>query len=133
MIPAPLPVLVFQVGPLLFAAHAAEVERIGPAQAGVEDVVVASCLGRPAAAQRELVVRGAPAPLAVDLVLGIRQPGPDDLRPLPALAAACLASRAVRGLVLLDGIPTPLVDLPTLLREARPGTPAPPPGEMNHA
>ncbi len=54
----PPPVLVFQVGLRLFAARAAEVERIGPAQAGAPDVVGASWLGQPFAAQRELVVRG---------------------------------------------------------------------------
>ncbi|GEJ55678.1 chemotaxis protein CheW [Anaeromyxobacter diazotrophicus] len=129
----PPPVLVFQVGPRLFAAQAAEVERIGPALAGAPDVVGASCLGEPFTARRELVVRGAGAALAVDLVLGLRQPGAADLCPLPPFAAACLASRAVRGLVLLDGAPTPLVDLPTLLQEALLRAAAPSPGDMHHA
>lgn len=129
----PPPVLVFQVGLRRFAAHAAEVERIGPAQAGAQDVVAASCLGQPLAAQRELVVRGARAALAVDLVLGLRQPVAGDLRALPPFAAACLASRAVRGLVLLDGAAIPLVDLPTLLQEALLRAPAPPLGDMHHA
>lgn len=125
------PVLVFQVGPRLFAADAAEVERIGVALPDATDLVRASCLGSPLAATRELVVRGAPAALAVDLVLGLRQPVPDDLCPLPPLAAACLATRAVRGVVLLDGVPTPHVHLPTLLGEARSGAAAP--GGPEHA
>jgi hypothetical protein len=78
-------------------------------------------------------VRGAVSVLAVDLVLGVRQPAPDDLRALPELAAACLASSAVRGLVLLDGTPTPVIDLPTLVRELRPADSSPDPGEPHHA
>jgi hypothetical protein len=129
---APAPLIVFQVGPRVFATDASDVERIGPVQGGADGVVAESCLGTALAAQRELVVRGATATLAVDLVLGIREPAPGELCEVPALAAACLGSRAVRGLVLLDGIPTPIIDLPTLVREQRPG-PAPDPGESHHA
>jgi len=130
---APPPLLIFQVGPSRFAADAADVERIDPARAGPRGLAEASCLGAPSAARCELVVRGAASALAVDLVLGIREPAPDDLRALPELAAACLASSAVRGLVLLDGTPTPVIDLPTLVCELRPAGSAPEPGEPHHA
>lgn len=132
MSPAPAPLLVFQVGPRPFAAEASDVERIGPALAGAEPLLEETSLGRALAARRGLVVRGAGATLAVDLILGLRQPTAADLRPLPPLAARCLGSGAVRGLVLLDGVLTPLLDLPTLVREAL-GAPPPILGDPHHA
>ncbi|HEY6106538.1 MAG TPA: hypothetical protein VIV59_11180, partial [Anaeromyxobacteraceae bacterium] len=55
--------------------------------------------------------------LLVDQVLGVREVAAADLRPLPPLAAHCLASGAVTGLALVDEAPTLLVDLATLIRE----------------
>jgi len=42
-----------------------------------------------------------------------------DLRPLPPMAAGCLGSLAVSGVVVLDETATPIIDLPTLIREHR--------------
>ena len=67
-------------------------------------------------AEGDLDFRGT---LGVDRVLGLRAVEAADLRPLPPPAGACLGTRAVAGLVLLDGALTPLVDLPTLIRERR--------------
>lgn len=132
MSPGPAPLLLFQVGSRPFAAEAAEVERIDSAPTGAEALLEETCLGRPLSARRGLVVRGTGAALAVDVILGLRQPAAGDLSPLPALASRCLGSGAVRGLVLLDGVLTPLLDLPTLMREAL-GAPAPVPGDSRHA
>lgn len=123
---APGRVLVFHVGARLFAADVRDVERIAPAAGGGAERLAETPLGRAAAGARGLVVRDGAAErvLAVDGVLGVRALGPGDLHDLPALAAACLASGAVRGLVVLEGAPTPLVHLPTLVREG--GHPAAP-------
>lgn len=110
------PILLFQLGPRLYATRAGAVVRIegtgGPARGD-------TCLGSPFAAQRRLVVgdgQGGLAGLPVDAVLAVRQVAAADLRPLPPLAAG-LAAPAVTGLVMWDGVPTPLVDLSTLLQE----------------
>jgi chemotaxis signal transduction protein len=62
----------------------------------------------------------------VDHVVGVRSVPRADVRPLPPLAVHCLPSSAVVGFALLDDLPTLLVDLPTLLREQRPGSTAGP-------
>ncbi len=114
-------VVLFQVGPRILAARAAGVGRIGtPRDEGLQVVLAESCLGRPFTRHRSLIAlseEGLEAGLCVDQVLGFRSVAPDDLLPLPPLAAGTLSTAAVTGLVVLDGAPTPLVDLPTLIRE----------------
>jgi chemotaxis signal transduction protein len=134
---APPHILVFQVGSRVFAADVRDVVRIagGEHDDGGGAIVPQSCLGRPFAQARGLVVRQGDAELvlAVDGVLGVREPAPGDLHPLPALAALCLGTAAVRGVVVLDDAPTPLIDLPTLVREQRDSVAAPMSGEVPHA
>ena len=112
-------VVLFQVGARLFAARAAGVARIGRADRRAAGWVAESALGRPLAPARGLYCAGEDGTLGVDRVLGLRAVEAADLRPLPPPAGACLGTRAVAGLVLLDGALTPLVDLPTLIRERR--------------
>jgi len=116
--------LVFQVGARLFASEVGDVVRIGsvrdvPPEELVEDTVLGASFSR----ERGLVVAdaaaGTEATLVVDQVLGVRPVASRDVRPLPAFAAAVLRTGAVAGLVLLDELPTLLVDLPTLIRERR--------------
>ncbi|HEY6105724.1 MAG TPA: hypothetical protein VIV59_07070, partial [Anaeromyxobacteraceae bacterium] len=64
--------------------------------------------------------------LMVDQVLGVRDVPEADLRPLPPLAAHCLGSAAVTGLALVDEVPTPLLDLATLIQEELRGRAAAP-------
>jgi len=119
-------VVLFQVGARLFAARAAGVARIGPADAGAPGWTEETALGRPLAPGRGLFCAGQDGALGVDRVLGLRAVSAADLRPLPPPCADWLGTRAVAGLVLLDGALTPLVDLPTLLREQRrPAAPGP--------
>jgi chemotaxis signal transduction protein len=130
--------LLFQVGSRVFAADVRDVVRIaGRGDDGPETSrLPESRLGRPFSGERGLVLRdgdAGEATLAVDGVLGVRAPAREDLRPLPALASACLTSGAVRGLVMLEDAPTPVIDLPTLLREERRGAAAPEPGDVHHA
>ncbi len=120
----PVPVLVFQVGPRLFAAPAGAVARVAGRREELAEVHAESCLGRPFSPAHRLVARqeegdGGEAALAVDQVLGLRAVPPEAVRPLPSIAEGWLATRAVAGLVLLDDAPTPLIDLPTLIREQR--------------
>jgi chemotaxis signal transduction protein len=113
-------VVLFQVGARLFAARAAGVERIGPADSGAPGWTEQTALGSPLAPARGLFCAGEAGALGVDRVLGLRAVPEADLRPLPPPSGDWLGTRAVTGLVLLDGALTPLVDLPTLLREQRP-------------
>jgi len=115
-------ILLFQVGPRVFASVVYDAIRIG----SVRDVpagalVVGSALGMPFARERGIVVQshelGVEKTLVVDQVLGVRAVTEAELRPLPAFAAACLASGAVTGFVIVDEAPVLLVDLPTLVRE----------------
>jgi len=111
-------VVLFQVGARVYAAPAAGVRRVaGVGGQAAED----SALGRPFLAARRLVADagGEEAALEVDQVLGIRLVPPEDLHPLPPVAEGILGSRALSGTALLDGIPTPVVDLPVLLEERR--------------
>jgi len=119
---SPVSVLLFQLGPRVFATRAAGVERIAGRREQVGTLHGASCLGRPWLPSRGLVVRtddGVLAALAVDQVLGLRQVEPSALRSLPPLADGLLSTAAVIGLLTLDGAPTPLIDLATLIREQR--------------
>lgn len=121
---APAELLLFQVGARVFATAVADVVRVGSVRAVPPDELVEdTSLGATFTRERGLVVadlrQGLEATLVVDQVLGIRQIPREELRPLPAFAAAVLQSAAVCGLVLLDDLPTMLVDLPTLIRERR--------------
>ncbi len=112
-------ILLFQVGPRVYAAQVDDVRRIAPAGWDEAGAIVATALGQPFQPQRGIVVccAGGDQVLAVDQVLGVRQVAESDLRPLPPLAAQCLGSAAVTGLALVDEAPTPLVDLATLIQE----------------
>lgn len=115
-------ILLFQVGPRVFASAVYDAVRIGSVRdVPVGELVVGSALGMPFARERGIVVAshelGGERTLVVDLVLGVRAVSDADLRPLPAFAAACLTSGAVTGFVIVDEAPVLLVDLPTLVRE----------------
>jgi hypothetical protein len=115
-------ILMFQVGARVFASVVHDAVRIGSVRdVPAGDLVVGSSLGMPFARERGIVVaRRDPdqeRTLVVDQVLGVRSVSRDDLHPLPAFAAACLASGAVTGFVIVDEAPVLLVDLPTLVRE----------------
>jgi chemotaxis signal transduction protein len=112
-------ILMFQVGARVYAAQVDDVRRIAPADWDRAGAIAATALGRPFDAQRGIVVAcpGGDQILAVDQVLGVREVAEADLRPLPPLAAQCLASAAVTGLAILDEAPTPLLDLATLIQE----------------
>jgi chemotaxis signal transduction protein len=121
-------ILLFQVGAHVFAAPVRDVVRIGTVrESAPEELVLDTALGAPFSRQRGIVVAapGSERTLVVDQVLGFRSVSETDVQPLPAFAAACIHSGALAGLVLLDDIPTPFIDLPTLLREhaARHATP----------
>lgn len=118
-------ILMFQVGPRIFATEVYDVVRIG----GVRDVpaehlVLDSILGTPFGRERGLVVGGqvdlAERTLVIDQVIGIRAVHAEDLQALPPFAAAVMPSAAVTGFVIVDEVPTLLVDLPTLIRERQP-------------
>ena len=122
-------ILLFQVGPRVYASVVYDAVRIG----SVRDVpagqlVVGTSLGMPFTRERGIVVAGHDEEhqrtLVVDQVIGVRAVGEAELQPLPAFAAACLVSGAVTGFVIVDEAPVLLVDLPTLVRE-HPGA-APP-------
>lgn len=118
-------ILMFQVGPRVFAARVQDAVRIGSVrEVPAEELVVETPLGTPFERVRGIVVptdeEGFERTLVVDQVLGVRSVPETDVHPLPAFAAACLASGAVTGFVVVDEAPTLLVDLRTLVRE-RPG------------
>lgn len=115
-------ILLFQVGPRVFASVVHDAIRIGT----VRDVpagalVLASALGTPFGRERGIVVAGeelgGELTLVIDQVIGVRSVPEEDVHPLPAFAAACLVSGAVTGFVTVDDSPLLLVDLPTLVRE----------------
>ena len=113
-------ILLFQVGPHVFATRVRDVVRIGATremQAG--DLVTETALGVPFGRERGIVVAspGDERTLVVDQVVGFRTVGEHDVQPLPAFAAACIRLGALAGLVVVDDIPTPFIDLPALLRE----------------
>ncbi len=117
--------LMFKVGPRIYAAAVHDVRRIGTVGAQITgDPVTRSVLGEPLERERGIVVncRGeGERTLVVDQVLGVRTVADADLRPMPAFAATCLGSAAVTGFALLDDTPTLLIDLPTLIRERQCG------------
>ena len=112
-------ILLFQVGPRVFATDVRAVVRIGPVAADAADLVEGTALGQPFLRRRGIVVDadGGERTLVVDHVLGIRAVADEDRRPLPALLAECLRSTSVTGFVLVDEIPMLLVDVPFLVRE----------------
>ena len=55
--------------------------------------------------------------LVVDQVIGFRTVPEQDLRPLPAFARACIPTGVLAGMLLLDDLPTPMIDLQRLVRE----------------
>jgi chemotaxis signal transduction protein len=124
--------LMFQVGARVFASAVGDVVRIGNvADVPPEELVEGTCLGLTFARDRGIVVAtpggGAESTLVVDQVLGLRSFPESDVQPLPAFAAAVLTSGAISGLVLLDEVPTLIVDLPTLVRERLAAGPTAPP------
>lgn len=122
-------ILLFQVGPRVYASAVHDAARIGNVRdVPAEELVVTSALGMPFGRERGIVVTSDDATrertLVIDQVIGIRRVPGDDVHPLPAFAAACLASGAVTGFVMLDDAPTLLIDLPTLVREQAGPAPA---------
>jgi chemotaxis signal transduction protein len=118
-------ILLFQVGPRVFASVVDDAVRVGNVrEVPADELVVESALGVPFERLRGIVVAaeaaGVERTFVVDRVIGIRSVPEADVSPLPAFAAACLTSGAVTGFVLVDDAPVLLVDLPTLVRE-RPG------------
>ncbi len=115
--------LMFQVGSRLYAAQVGDVRRIGsPRHEPADSLVEATPLGEPFVRDRGIVVScggDGDRTLLVDMVLGVRSVADADLRPLPPLAATVLQSEAITGFAVIDGAPTLLIDLPTLLREQR--------------
>lgn len=126
-------ILMFQVGPRVFASVVHDAVRIGTVrEVPPAALVVDSALGLPFARERGIVVGGDEAgserTLVIDQVIGVRSVPEEDVHPLPAFAAACLTSGAVTGFVIVDEAPLLLVDLPTLVRErsgAAPPEPTP--------
>ncbi len=120
-------ILLFQVGPRVFASVVQDAVRIGSVRdVPAGELVVGTPLGMPFARERGIVVashdHGGERTLVVDHVIGVRPVSEAELHPLPPFAAACLASGAVTGFVMVDEAPVLLVDLPTLVRE-HPGAP----------
>jgi len=119
-------ILLFQVGPRVFASVVHDAVRIGSVrEVPAATLVVDSALGLPFERLRGIVVAvdGGERTFVVDRVLGVRSLPEADVAPLPAFAAACLSSGAVTGFVLVDDAPVLLVDLPTLVRERSGATP----------
>ena len=127
MIGATSEILMFQVGPRVFASVVHDAVRIGTVrEVAPSELVVESALGLPYTRERGIVVAGDEAgserTLVIDQVIGVRSVPEEDVHPLPAFAAACLTTGAVTGFVIVDEAPMLLVDLPTLVRE-RSGAP----------
>ncbi len=115
-------ILLFRVGARVFAAGVHDAVRVGSVrEVPADELLVETALGLPFARTRGIVVASDRDALAytvvVDQVLGVRSVEADHVHPLPAFAAACLASAVVTGFVMVDDAPTLLVDLPTLVRE----------------
>ena len=113
-------IMMFQVGPRIFAAEVYDVVRVGSVRdVPAESLVVESVLGLPFGRERGLVIGGrddhAELMLVIDRVIGIRGVAADDVYPLPPFAAAVMPSAAVIGFVMVDEVPTLLVDLSTLI------------------
>ena len=121
MIGATSEILMFQVGARVFASVVHDAVRIGAVrEVPPAELVMDSALGPPFGMDRGIVVAadgGNEWTLVIDQVIGVRSIPEEDVHPLPAFAAACLASGAVTGFVMVDEAPMLLVDLPTLVRE----------------
>jgi chemotaxis signal transduction protein len=122
-------ILMFQIGPRIYAAEVFDVRRVGSIRdVSAENLILESILGTPFGRERGLVVGGQEdhfeRTLVIDQVLGIRAVGAEDIHPLPPFAAAVMPSAAVIGFVLIDEVPTLLVDLSTLIRERLPAAAA---------
>jgi len=118
--PAVSEIVLFQIGTHVFAAPVRDVLRVGLVRdVAAEDLVLESALGTPFTSQRGIVVSsaGSERTLVVDQVIGFRTVPTADVQALPAFAAACIHSGALTGLVVLDEVPMPFIDLPALLRE----------------
>ncbi len=118
-------ILMFQVGPRVYATEVYDVRRVGSVRdVPADQLVLESILGAPFARERGLVVGGQDASqemtLVIDQVIGIRGIHEEDLHALPPFAAAVMPSAAVTGFVIVDEVPTLLIDLPTLIRERLP-------------
>ncbi len=112
--------LLFEIDGHRFGADARDVALIGAGAADLEaERVTHTVLGAAREGARSLVIPCADGrrELVIDRVLGLRTPGAGDWFPLPEVAAVCLRTRAVRGLLLEGRILTPVVDLPALLSE----------------
>lgn len=122
-------IVLFQVGVHVFAAPVRDVLRIGAVRdSAPEKLVLESALGRPFTRERGMVVASLESErtLVVDQVIGFRTVPEQDLRPLPAFARACIPTGVLAGMLLLDDLPTPVIDLQRLVRERGEGpTPAP--------
>lgn len=118
-------ILMFQVGPRVYATEVYDVRRVGSVRdVAAEHLVMESILGTPFGRERGLVVAGqddeTELTLVIDQVIGIRAVHAEDLQALPPFAAAVMPSAAVTGFVIVDEVPTLLIDLPTLIRERLP-------------
>ena len=122
-------IVLFQVGVHVFAAPVRDVLRIGAVRdSAPEELVLETALGRPFTRERGMVVASLESErtLVVDQVIGFRTVPEQDLRPLPAFARACIPTGVLAGMLLLDDLPTPVIDLQRLVRERGEGpTPAP--------
>jgi len=122
-------IVLFQVGVHVFAAPVRDVLRIGAVRdSAPEELVLETALGRPFTRERGMVVASAESErtLVVDQVIGFRTVPEEDVRPLPAFARACIPTGVLAGMLLLDDLPTPVIDLQRLVRERGEGpSPAP--------
>jgi hypothetical protein len=129
-------ILLFQVGPRVFASVVYDATRIGSVRdTPPGELVLSSALGAPFTRDRGIVIagdtQGSEWMFVIDQVVGVRSIPEEDVHPLPAFATACLTSGAVTGFVMVDDAPLLLVDLPTLVREhANYRAPAPPPSPL---
>ena len=113
-------IVLFQVGVHVFAAPVRDVLRIGAVRdSAPEELVLETALGRPFTRERGMVVASAESErtLVVDQVIGFRTVPEEDVRPLPAFARACIPTGVLAGMLLLDDLPTPVIDLQRLVRE----------------
>ena len=118
-------IMMFQVGPRVYATEVYDVVRVGSVRdVAAEDLILDSVLGVPFGRERGLVIGGqgehGERTLVIDQVISIRGVEPESLCALPPFAAAVMPSGAVTGFVLVDEVPTLLIDLPTLIRERLP-------------
>jgi chemotaxis signal transduction protein len=113
--------LLFQLGARVYAAQVDDIRRVGSVRSEQSlHAVGTTVLGEPLSQERGIVVDLGDAQdhtLLVDHVIGVRTVAEEDLRALPAFAAACLQSEAITGFAMVDESPLLLVDLSTLIRE----------------